>query len=80
MNSVVASRQNTIYGVEKCLKEKVEKTCKKQLTYDMLNGIIFKLTREGQQKQKKKIKKFLTKRNGFDKISKLSLERERQEP
>ena len=46
----------------------------------MLNGIIFKLTREGQQKQKKKIKKFLTKRNGFDKISKLSLERERQEP
>ena len=28
----------------------------------------------------KKIKKFLTKRNGFDKISKLSLERERQEP
>ena len=39
------------------------------------SGIIFKLTRERQQKQRK-IKKFLTKRNGFDKISKLSLERE----
>ena len=40
----------------------------------MLSGIIFKLTREGQRKQKK-IKKFLTKRNGFDKISKLSREK-----
>ena len=39
------------------------------------SGIIFKLTRERQQKTKKN-KKFLTKRNGFGKISKLSLERE----
>ena len=36
------------------------------------NGIIFELTREGQQKRKNKIKKFLTKRKRFDKISKLS--------
>ncbi len=36
------------------------------------NGIIFELTRERQQKRKNKIKKFLTKRKRFDKISKLS--------
>ena len=36
------------------------------------NGIISELTRERQQKRKNKIKKFLTKRKEFDKISKLS--------
>ena len=36
------------------------------------NGIISELTRERQQKRKNKIKKFLTKRKRFDKISKLS--------
>ena len=45
----------------------------------IMSGIIFKLTREVQQKRKKN-KKFLTRRNRFGKISKLSLERERQEP
>ena len=36
------------------------------------NGIISELTRERQQKRKNKIKKFLTKRNAYDKILKLS--------
>ena len=36
---------------------------------------MFKLTRERQRKTKNKIKKFLTKRKRFDKISKLSQER-----
>ena len=40
-------------------------------------GIMFKLTRKGQQKTRKK---FLTKQAGFDKLLKLSLQRERQEP
>ena len=38
------------------------------------SGIIFKLTREGQQ-NKEKIKKFLTNEKHFDIISKLSLEK-----
>ncbi len=32
------------------------------------------------EERNRKIKKFLTKRKGFDKLLKLSLERERQEP
>ena len=34
-------------------EKKVEKTCKKWLTLAETDGIIFKLTREGQQKTKK---------------------------
>ena len=42
------------------------------MTDKRTNGIILKLTRERQQRKIKKLKKFLTKRKGFDKISKLS--------
>ena len=35
------------------IKKKVEKTCKKWLTLAETNGIISKLTRERQRKQKK---------------------------
>ena len=40
---------------------------------------MFKLTREGKRKIRNN-KKFLTKEAAFGKISKLSLEKERQEP
>ena len=42
-------------------EKKVEKTCKKWLTLRKTNGIMFKLTREGQQ-NKEKNKKVLDKR------------------
>ena len=44
------------------------------MTENDKNGIIFKLTREGQQ-NKEKIKKFLTNEKHFDIILKLSLEK-----
>ena len=58
--------------------KKVLKNNKKWLTRNDKNGIILKLTREGQRKTKnnlKKLKKFLTNEMSFDKILKLSLEK-----
>ena len=55
-----------------CIRLKTLKKSKKWLTNDTENGNIVKLTRERQQRKIKKLKKFLTKRKGFDKISKLS--------
>ena len=45
--------KNTRYSAEMAIKKKVEKTCKKWLTLAETNGIISKLTRERQRKQKK---------------------------
>ena len=48
----VISCKNTRYSVEVEMEKKVEKTCKKWLTLVSTNGIMVKLTREGQQKTK----------------------------
>ena len=52
VNLWVISYKNTRYSAEVEAEKKVEKTCKKWLTLAETDGIIFKLTREGQQKTK----------------------------
>ena len=48
----IISCKNTIYSAGRKPERKVEKTCKKWLTLVSANGIMVKLTREGQQKTK----------------------------
>ena len=52
VNLWVISYKNTRYSAEVEAEKKVEKTCKKWLTLVSANGIMVKLTREGQQKTK----------------------------
>ena len=49
----MVSYKNTRYSAEVEAEKKVEKTCKKWLTDGNASGTMVKLTREGQQKQKK---------------------------
>ena len=49
----IISCKATIYSSEMKTRKKVEKTCKKWLTYSCENGNISKLTRERQRKTKK---------------------------
>ena len=53
VNLWIISCKNTRYSAEMTTEKKVEKTCKKWLTLAETDGIIFKLTREGQRKTKK---------------------------
>ena len=52
VNLWLISYKNTRYSAEVEAEKKVEKTCKKWLTLRKTNRIMFKLTREGQQKTK----------------------------
>ena len=53
VNLWIISYKNTICSAELLIEKKVEKLVKKWLTLVKANGIIFKLTRERQRKQKK---------------------------